>query len=154
MISNVPHEMKALTAVLFILGIPWLLVVVPVILLPLGALVPEYEYGTRDVIESVLLSACGLLGLAVWLGYRLRWKLGGFVWLTKRQFWILSLIHHAGWIFLIPRVFTPARGGSYREGFVGFWFASGPNAFGIWIALGILVALLALVCDRDAPQGN
>jgi hypothetical protein len=145
--------MKILTAILFFLGIPWLFIVVPITLLPIGVFFPEYNYQMHDVIYSIALSFCGLIGIAVWLGYRLRWKLNGFIWLTKRQFWSLSLIHHVSWIFLIPRALT-AVDESYWQKFLVFWCTSGPNIFGIWIALSLLISIIALICDHETPKNN
>lgn len=139
-------------ATLFILGIPWLFLVVPAILSPIGIFMPEYDYQMHDVLFSISVSACGLLGVAIWLGYRLRWKLDSFVWLTKRQFWSLSLIHHVAWIFLIPWGYLPYSDKPYRESLVDFWFSSGPNMYGIWIALSLLISIFALFYDRESNQ--
>ena len=144
--------MKTLMATLFFLGIPWLFLVLPAVLSPIGIFLPEYRYQMRDVIFSLLTSTCGLLGIVVWLGYRLRWKLGSFVWLTNRQFWCLSLIHHIAWIFLIPSIYRPRPDEPYRETLAAFWFGGGANPYGIWISLCLLISLFSLFFDHETPE--
>jgi len=144
-------EMKKLTATMFILGIPWLFLVIPLVLSPAGIFIPEYDYRMHDVAASILLSSCGLLGIAIWLGYRLRWKLNNFVWVTKRQFWSLSIFHHVAWIFLLPRVYPSSRDEPLWDLLTDFWLSSGTNVYGIWISLSIFVAVFALIFDRDIP---
>jgi hypothetical protein len=144
--------MKKIAATFFILGIPWLLIVVPVILSPMGLFMPEYKYNSHDVVSSFILSLCGLLGIIIWLGYRLRWKTNSFIWLTKRQFWTLSFIHHVAWIFIIPRSFLNINGHSYWNSMVDFWSDAGSIVYAIWIMLSIGVSIIGLIYDSDSEQ--
>lgn len=144
--------MKTLMATLFFLGIPWLFLVLPAILSPVGIFLSEYRFQMRDVILSLLTSACGLTGIVIWLGYRLRWKLGSFVWLTIRQFWCLSLVHHLAWIFLLPWMYNPRPDEPYAKILAAFWIEGGANLYGIWISLCLLISLFSLYFDHATPR--
>ena len=144
--------MNKLMATMFVLGIPWLLLVVPVILSPVGIFIDEYHYKAHDVVTSILLSVCGLLGIAIWLGYRLRWKMDDFIWVSKRQFWSLSVFHHALWILLLPRLYPSPADEAMWSTLKEFWLSGGTCVYGVWISVSLLIALFALVFDRDHPE--
>lgn len=146
---DAPQEMKTLMATMFILGIPWALLVGGVILSPLGVFLPEYRHQAHDVVFSLLASACGLTGFFIWLGYRLRWSLGRFPWLTKRKFWSLSIAHHVAWVFLLPWGFSLGFDHHYWKVFADFWIGDGPNLFRIWIIVSLLISFVALIFDQE-----
>ena len=134
-------------ATLFILGVPWALLVAGVVISPIGMFMPEYEFQLHDIAFSLVASACGLVGFFVWLGYRSRWKTGTFSWLTKRQFWTVSLLHHLGWVLLLPLGFSLGLEESYWIRFSNFWLADGPHIFRIWVITSLIVSVLALLFD-------
>ena len=142
-------KMKALTATLFILGVPWALLVAGVVISPIGIFMPEYKFQMHDIVFSLVASACGLVGFFVWLGYRSRWKTGTFSWLTKRQFWTVSLLHHLGWVLLLPLGFSLGLEESYWIRFSNFWLADGPHIFRIWVITSLIVSVLALLFDSE-----
>jgi hypothetical protein len=142
--------MKTLMAIMFILGIPWALLVGGVVLSPIGIFLPEYKFQMHDTAFSLLASACGMVGFFVWFGYRFRWRLGWLPWLTQRQFWSLSLVHHAAWVFLLPWGFNLGLNYQYWETLADFWFGDGPNLFRVWIVVNLLISILALFFDPES----
>ena len=149
--------MKALTAILFILGLGWALIGWIVVLMPFGALDPSRGISGRETIWAIILSLLVLLGYAIWLGWGFRWLTGTYHFCGYRAFWLISLASHLLWAFILP----PAISAVWRidESFHSFWsqpdevWTTGEGLpYRTWIAINVIVAIYCLIRGDDSAR--
>lgn len=135
--------MKAVAAILFILGCGWALLAWMVVLLPVGILMPEYRYQSHGIAFSLIGSLLALLGYWIWFGWGFRWRKGRYPLVSDRQFWMISLTAHLLWAMAIPF--------GYQETIAEFWRHGDMLPFRSWIVLNIGVAVVGLLFGSGRP---
>jgi hypothetical protein len=138
---------RALTGVLFFLGLPWALLAWFFIPTPLGIFMPRYQYGAHDVIASLVASAGSGTGYFVWFGWGWFTLKGRFPLLRWRSFWLLSLFQHCAWLVIFPLV--------REENVVDFLGSSEMLLLKIWtLGNAIIASSCALAQHGAAPNGG
>ena len=118
------------------------------VLLPMGIVMPEYQYQAHDVGFSLVGAVLALVGYWIWIGWGMRWRTGRYPLVSGRRFWTISLLCHALWAVAIPF--------GYEKSIVGFWKHGDVLPFRSWIALNIVVASVAIFTDGEeaVPDGT
>jgi len=135
--------MKTLIAILFILGSGWALLAWAVLLMPVGIFIPSYRYDDHAVSFSLIAFALALAGYWIWFGWGFRWKTGRYPLVSSQSFWILSVLVHWFWAWAIPY--------GYEKTLMEFWTTGGALPFRSWIAINVIVGMVALFVD---PTGK
>ena len=150
--------MKPLVAILFILGIGWALLAWIIVLTPIGIIMPEYKFQSGDVAFSILGASLSIIGYWIWFGWGFYLRTGRYPLTSSRQFWSVSLAIHVLWAFAIPFgiiVFVREDISSYGQRFVEFWRQGEYRAYGSWIGLNIVAAIVAILSNRPSQiQSN
>lgn len=138
--------MKVLSAILFVTGIYFALLVWILIPSPVGIFLPKYEYKAHDVILSIVGSLTALSGYFVWLGWGYYSLKGRYLKMTKRKFWTLSLLQHSAWLLFLPM---------FSDITVWAFLIDGEyDLIKLWIVANIVIAIVAIFWKTKDEQNQ
>jgi len=133
--------MKPIVAILFVLGCVWALLAWMVVLMPIGILMPKYQYQSHDVAFSLLGSILSLVGYWIWFGWGFRWKTGRYPLVSEKSFWAISFVTHIFWAVAIPF--------GYEETIIEFWRQGDALPFRSWIVINVVVATIGFFIETQ-----
>lgn len=140
------RAMKGLTTVLFLFGCFWALWAFFLLLMPLGIFQPKYQYRTNDVIFSLVGSATSAVGYFVWFGWLFFALKGRFPLVQWRPFWLVSLLQHSAWFFILPYM--------RDESIAHFIGSSEILPVKLWIFGNMLIASFCLLAQGASPDAG
>lgn len=136
------RAVRGLTIALFVVGCFWAFWAWLLILTPMGIFEPSKQYRAHDVICSLVASATSAVGYFVWFGWIFFALKGRFPLVQWRSFWLVSLLQHCAWLFVLPYM--------REENLTDFIVSSEMLFPKMWIFANVLIAVFCMLAQPGA----